>query len=89
LSGKEACSSWVPSDLFPAFSRDLPYLGRIDGIEAYPAGVNILRGDTITQPQQELCLLLHDPGLALNVNTRADLAAAEDFLISKNNNSPE
>jgi adenosylcobinamide-phosphate guanylyltransferase len=89
LSGKEACSSWVPSYLFPGFNRDLPYLGMIDGIEAYPAGVNILRGDIIKQPQQEVCLLIHDPGLALNVNTHADLAAAEDFLKRKNNNSPE
>jgi adenosylcobinamide-phosphate guanylyltransferase len=87
-SGKEACSSWVPSNLFPQFSRDSPYLEKINGIEAFPAGVNILRGDIITQPQDELCLLLHDPGLALNVNTCANLAAAEDFLINKNN-SPE
>ncbi|MDO9323745.1 MAG: 5-deoxyadenosylcobinamide phosphate nucleotidyltransferase, partial [Methanoregula sp.] len=52
----------------------------IHGIKACPAGVNILRGDLITEFQDELQILLDEPRLALNVNTRADLADAEAFL---------
>ncbi len=42
---------------------DMPYREQINGIEACPAGVNILRGDLIAQPQDELQVLLTNPAL--------------------------
>jgi GTP:adenosylcobinamide-phosphate guanylyltransferase len=42
--------------------------------------VNILRGDGIGAEQDEFALLLDEPRLALNVNTREDLARTEAFL---------
>jgi adenosylcobinamide-phosphate guanylyltransferase len=80
LSGKDACSTWVPANVTQSFRCTMPYLEKVDGIDACPAGVNILRGDLIAQPQEELQILLNEPALALNVNTRDDLANAEDFL---------
>jgi adenosylcobinamide-phosphate guanylyltransferase len=79
VSGKDACSAWVPAALVQTCRGDMPYREQVCGVEAWPAGVNILRGDLIVQPQEELQVLLNDPGLALNVNTPADLARAEDF----------
>ncbi len=79
-SEKDACSAWVPADLVHSCRGDTTYLETVNGIEACPAGINILRGDLILQPQEELQVLLSEPGLALNVNTRADLAKAEDFI---------
>ena len=79
-SGKDACSTWVPSDLVHSCRGSIPYREQVNGIEACPAGVNILRGDLISQRQDELQVLLSEPGLALNVNTRADLAKAEAFI---------
>ena len=79
-SGKDACSTWVPSDLVHSCRGSIPYWEQVNGIEACPAGVNILRGDLISQRQDELQVLLSEPGLALNVNTRADLAKAEAFI---------
>jgi adenosylcobinamide-phosphate guanylyltransferase len=80
VSGKDACSTWVPAYITRSFRSTMPYLEKVNGIDACPAGVNILRGDLIAQPQQELQVLLNEPALALNVNTRDDLANAEDFL---------
>jgi len=79
-SGKDACSAWVPADLVHLCRGDIIYQETVNGIEACPAGINILRGDLILQPQEELQVLLSEPGLALNVNTRADLARAENFI---------
>jgi adenosylcobinamide-phosphate guanylyltransferase len=78
-SGKDACSVWVPAGLVHACRGGMPYREQVHGVEACPAGVNILRGDLIEQSQEELQVLLNEPGLALNVNTPADLARAEDF----------
>jgi adenosylcobinamide-phosphate guanylyltransferase len=77
---KDACSTWIPSRLVSSCRGEMPYIQRIGGIEACPAGLNILRGNMIQQPQEELLILLNDPGLALNVNTRADCARAENFI---------
>jgi adenosylcobinamide-phosphate guanylyltransferase len=60
----------------------MPYREQIGGTDACPAGVNILRGDGIGAEQEEFALLLDEPGLALNVNTREDLARAEAFLLA-------
>jgi adenosylcobinamide-phosphate guanylyltransferase len=78
-SGKDACSTWVPLSLVRDH-RDVQYQENIDGIAACPCGINILRGDRISEPQDELRLLLHDQRLAYNVNTRTDLAYADTFL---------
>jgi adenosylcobinamide-phosphate guanylyltransferase len=79
-SGKDGCSTWIPAGLVTSCRGGMPYRKTVGGTEACPAGINILRGDLIDQPQDELELLLDEPGLALNVNTRADRIRAEDFL---------
>jgi len=78
--GKDACSVWVPSTMVNSCRDGMPYQEEIHGITACPAGVNILRGDLIAHPQDELQLLLEEPRLALNVNTREDLSKAEQFI---------
>ena len=80
-SGKDAASTWVPATLVTSSRETMPYRETIHGIGACPAGINILRGDIITQSQDEVQILLDEPRLALNVNTRADLEGAEAFLI--------
>jgi adenosylcobinamide-phosphate guanylyltransferase len=77
---KDALSAWVPACLVKSCSGGMPYREWIGGIEACPAGINILRGDRIDEAQDECPLVLNEPGLAINVNTRADLAEAESFL---------
>jgi adenosylcobinamide-phosphate guanylyltransferase len=79
-SGKDACSAWIPSDLVKTSRDGMPYREQVQGTEACPAGINILRGDHISEPQEELQILLHEPRLALNVNTRYDRENAEFFL---------
>jgi adenosylcobinamide-phosphate guanylyltransferase len=78
-SGKDAASTWVPATRGTSCREAMPYREEIHGILACPAGVNILRGDLITEDQDELQILLDEPRLELNVNTRADLADAEAF----------
>lgn len=80
VSGKDACSVWVPATLVRACRGGMPYREHVGGVEACPVGINILRGDLIEQPQEELQILLNEPCLSFNVNTPADLARAEDFL---------
>ena len=79
-SGKDACSTWVPSRTVTSCRGGTSYKKMIRDTEACPVGLNILRGDCIAEPQDELQLVLDDPRLAINVNTREDLRAAEDFL---------
>ena len=76
---KDAASTWVPATLVNTSKEAMPYREMIHGIEACPTGLNILTGECIGQPQDELQILLDEPRLALNVNTRADLAKAEAF----------
>jgi adenosylcobinamide-phosphate guanylyltransferase len=78
-SGKDACSIWIPSGLVKSFPGATPYREHVNGIEACPAGVNILLGDRISVPQDESRILLNEPRLAVNVNTREELAEAETF----------
>jgi adenosylcobinamide-phosphate guanylyltransferase len=78
-SAKDACSTWVPFSLVKNH-RDVQYKENVDGIAACPCGINILRGDRISEPQDEYRLLLHEPRLAYNVNTRTDLAYTDIFL---------
>jgi adenosylcobinamide-phosphate guanylyltransferase len=79
-SGKDALSAWVPAAMVKSCRGGMPYREEIGGVGACPAGINILRGDKIDKVQDELPLLLHDPCLAINVNTRAELAEAEEFI---------
>ncbi len=78
--GKDACSVWVPAKMVASCEEAMPYREEIHGIMACPAGINILRGALIEEPQDEYQLLLKETRLSLNVNSRADLAAAEIFL---------
>ncbi|MDD1715224.1 MAG: NTP transferase domain-containing protein [Methanoregulaceae archaeon] len=75
-SGKEACSVWVPQSIG---GRDI-YADEVEGVMACPAGLNILRGDAIDRPQEELRLLIRDRRLAFNINTREELAAVKSLL---------
>jgi adenosylcobinamide-phosphate guanylyltransferase len=83
-SGKDALSSWVPVS-FVRNHRDVLYKEKIDGIDACPCGINILRGDQIEETQDELLFLLNEPRLAHNVNTRNDLAFADMYLKDPSN----
>jgi adenosylcobinamide-phosphate guanylyltransferase len=79
-SGKDACSVWVPAAMVKSCREGMPYREEIWGVMACPSGINILRGALIAQPQDELQLLLEEPRLALNINTKSDLAEAEIFI---------
>ena len=79
-SGKPACSTWVPETLLAHGSGTTCYSQPVNGILACPVGMNILFGDRILEEQDELQLVLSDPRLAINVNTRADLARADRFI---------
>lgn len=73
-SGREACSVWIPRELASMSGCRSSYTGTVNGITACPAGINILRGDLIDRPQDELLLLIPERGLAFNINTREELA---------------
>lgn len=75
-SGKAALSAWVPKRNAEKSASRIPYTELVDGIEACPAGINILRGDQVGSPQDEARILIHDPRLAYNINTREALAQA-------------
>ena len=79
-SGKDACSTWVPASLMHSDLGEAICQEQVDNITACPVGINILRGDRIKEPQDELQLLLSDTRLAMNINTRADLMRAEKFM---------
>lgn len=78
--GKDALSTWVPSHLVRSCRGGMPYREPVGGIEACPAGINILKSDRIACEQEEFRFLMDEPRLALNVNTPEDLARAESFL---------
>jgi adenosylcobinamide-phosphate guanylyltransferase len=80
-SKKDACSTWVPCSIL-GNKRNATCIEKVGGIDAFPAGVNILRGDLISEPQEELRLLLTEPRLAHNINTRADLIFADRFFLN-------
>lgn len=79
---KDALSTWVPAHRVKSCREGMPYSKQIGGVEACPAGVNILQGNNISAEQEEFALLLDEPRLALNVNTRDDLARTEAFLMA-------
>ncbi|MCU0631691.1 MAG: NTP transferase domain-containing protein [Methanolinea sp.] len=72
-SGKDALSSWIPRDLAEKYGSRVAFVERVEGMDACPAGINILRGDRIESPQEEVRVLMDDPRLAYNINTREAL----------------
>ena len=80
--GKISLSTWVPAHRVKSCCGGIPYHEQIGGVDACPAGVNILHGASIDREQEEFALLLDEPRLALNVNTRDDLARTEAFLLA-------
>jgi len=80
--GKDALSAWVPARLVRSCRGGMPYREVVEETSACPAGLNILQGKFIDQEQDEFRLLLDEPRLALNVNTREDLARTISFLES-------
>ncbi len=79
FGGKPACSVWIPANHFEELGCTIQYTREICGIQAVPAGLNILLGSSIEREQDELCILIDDPALVFNINTREELAAAEQF----------
>ena len=80
--GKDALSTWVPAYRVKSCRGGMPYHEQISGVDACPAGINILRGGRIGDEQEEFAFLLDEPRLAMNVNTPEDLSRAEAFLES-------
>ena len=76
-SGKEACSTWIPLACCRQFNTSPRYCETVNGVEATPCALNIFLGEKILDVQTELAILLQDPLMAFNVNTRDELAAAE------------
>ncbi|HJJ47208.1 MAG TPA: NTP transferase domain-containing protein, partial [Methanocorpusculum sp.] len=76
-SGKQACSTWVPISLCERYGMRPRYCQKISGVEATPCALNIFLGSLLTDIQDELTLLLHEPRLVFNVNTREELKVAE------------
>ncbi len=81
--GKDACSVWVPLALCGEKTDRSVYVEMIDGVEAIPAGINVLRGDRIREPQDEFAFLCEDALLTYQVNTRDDLAKVERYLLMR------
>ena len=76
-SGKPACSTWIPISLCEEYGMLPRYRETVCGVSATPCALNILTGSLVEDVQEEEAVLLHEPGLAFNVNTREELAAAE------------
>jgi adenosylcobinamide-phosphate guanylyltransferase len=79
-SGKSACSTWIPRDLCSADDSRARYGEEVNGTPAYPAGINILTGRSIREPQEEIRLLIREPYLAFNINTREELKRVRRLL---------
>ncbi|MDD5143736.1 NTP transferase domain-containing protein [Methanoregula sp.] len=80
---KDALSTWVPAAAVTSCRESMPYRERIGEVDACPAGINIIRGDLAGDEQDEFRLLLNEPSLALNINTKRDRERAEAFLREK------
>ncbi len=76
-SDKPACSTWVPLTLCERYGMQPRYREEINGVPATPCALNIFMGSLVAEVQDELCLLLDEPGLAFNINTREELAVLE------------
>lgn len=78
--GKDALSTWIPCSLIHSLGCVPRHVEMIGGIPAGSAGINVLKGEKIEVPQEEFRLLLSEPSLAFNVNTRRELERAERYL---------
>jgi len=81
--GREALSTWVPRNLVREHGCRSSYVQVVDGVEACPAGINVLTGARITVPQDEAQVLIRDSRLAFNINTRDELARVQDTIRKK------
>lgn len=79
-SKKPACSTWVPVKYCERYGVTPRYREVIDGVEATPCAFNIFMGSMYDETQDELCILLDEPLLAFNVNTREELAVLEKII---------
>lgn len=70
---KPALSVWVPRALSERCGSGVPYVEKVGGVDACPAGINIMRGDVVDGPQEEARILIDDERLAFNINTRKAL----------------
>ena len=79
-AGTDACSVWVPAALCREYGSTPVYVQSIQGTDAVPCGLNILNGAKNGEEQREATILIDNPGIAVNVNEPADIAAAERIL---------
>ena len=78
-TGKRRLVNLDPCRLVKSCRGGMPYRETVDGIDACPAGVNVLRGDRIGEVQEECSLLIDELRLAVNVNTRQILHRPKRF----------
>jgi len=78
---RPALSVWVPVDGSEA--DEGAQVEVVDGRTAVPAGINVVHAGRMAGDQEECRLLLADPALRHNVNTRTALDAAETHLVGR------
>jgi adenosylcobinamide-phosphate guanylyltransferase len=78
--GTPACSVWIPLDLCCRTDHRRDFTQEVQGVPACPAGINLLLGEQIAVPQEEYRLLVSEPRLGHNINTREDLACVQRLL---------
>ena len=79
-SGKDACSVWVPREMVLGEGCRSLYQESICGTDACPAGINILRGDRISEVQEEVKVLIRSRRLVFNINTREELFMVQSLV---------
>ncbi|MDD1662649.1 MAG: NTP transferase domain-containing protein [Methanomicrobiales archaeon] len=80
IQERPALSTWIPQNLCQPAGCRTDYRESVNGMQAVPIGVNVLTGEQISEPQDEYRLLLHDPALARNVNTKEELDEVRKML---------
>ena len=90
-SGKDACSVWVPRDLQLEEGCRSVYRETIEETESCPAGINILRGDRISEVQDEVKVIIRSRRLVFNINTREELLRVQSLVRDRGGdvNSPD
>lgn len=81
--GADACSVWVPIAVNGKISNNHQYIQNISGKPVFPIGINILLGEKISKEQDEIQIIINDPLLTYNINTRKELDEAECFFAQK------
>ncbi|HZD43809.1 MAG TPA: NTP transferase domain-containing protein [Methanomicrobiales archaeon] len=79
-SGKPACSTWIPKSLCQEYDCRTAYTEEVQDTLSCPAGINIFLSEGIDGPEEEEKLLIRDPRLAFNINTREERARVEKYL---------